>query len=230
MRDGCLWQAGAGWRKGGDRRRSSVASVGAGPAMGDEKSLTPLAQASPGLRDAPVALRGRPEEDDEGHRQGFYPWDQERLGLVDPLDRVSLNDLEIPFITAVGVQPKLATAHAKCITHSLCLVNHALGAHRPSGSPNTPNPLFLALKLWYTLSGRTNEPDGEVQVGRTLGHDHNSPMTHGLHRKHGDTSSGGITGSNGRDKVFQGRISVPAPRGVTVAARGLLAEPRAPGQ
>ena len=63
------------------------------------------------------------------------------------------------FITVVKVKPNLATTHAKLITHSLGLVNHALGGHRPSGSTNTPNSLLRALKLWYILPALLHSQD-----------------------------------------------------------------------
>ena len=123
---------------------------GCGARHGRREALEAAIQADPGLRDAAVALTGRPEEDDQGHRQElYYPWDQDSLGVADPLDRVSLTDIEMRFITVVRVQPKLANTQAKIITHSFGLFNHILGAHRPIGSPNTPNSLLRALKLWY---------------------------------------------------------------------------------
>ena len=130
---------------------------------GRREALEAAVQADPGLRDAAVVLTGRPEEDDEGHRQGLYhPWDQDSLGVADPLDRVSLTDLQMRFIPAVEVKTNLATTNANFITHSLGLVNHALGAHRPSGSPNTPNSLLRALKLWYILPALLHSHDGRM--------------------------------------------------------------------
>ena len=101
-----------------------------GARHGRREGLEAAVQADPGLRDAAVALTGRPEEDNEGHRQGlYYTWDQDSLGVADPLDRVSLTALQMRFITVVKVKPNLATTHAKLITHLLGLVNHALGTH-----------------------------------------------------------------------------------------------------
>lgn len=67
------------------------------PAMGDGRSLMPLSQADRGLRDAAAAQRGRPEEDDEGvvTKSSSTPRTNRVLGLADPLDRVSLNNLQI---------------------------------------------------------------------------------------------------------------------------------------
>ena len=66
------------------------------------------------------------------------------------------------FITVVKVQPNLATTHAKLITHSLGLANHALEAQRPSESPNTPNSLLRALKLCYIPPALLHSPDGRM--------------------------------------------------------------------
>ena len=80
-------------RKGGHRRRL-CGERGCGARHGRREALDAAAQADPGIRDAAAALRGRPEQDDEGHRQGLYfPWDQDSLGVANLLDSVSLNDL-----------------------------------------------------------------------------------------------------------------------------------------
>ena len=75
---------------------------------------------------------------------------------------MSLIDLQVLFITVDKVKPNLATTNAKLTTHSLGLVNHALGAHRPSGSMNTPNSLLRELKLWYILPALLNSQDGRM--------------------------------------------------------------------
>ena len=66
------------------------------------------------------------------------------------------------FITVVKLKPNLATTHANLITHSLGLVNHVLGAHRPSGSTNTLNSLLRALKRWYILPALLHSQDGQM--------------------------------------------------------------------
>ena len=54
---------------------------GCGARHGRREALEAAVQADPGLRDAAVALTGRPREDNERHRQGFYcPWDQDSFG------------------------------------------------------------------------------------------------------------------------------------------------------
>ena len=86
-------------RSGGAQRGIQAPFVcserGCGARHGRREVLEAVAQVDPGLLNAAVALTARPEEDDEGHRQGlYYPWDQDSLGVADPLDRVSLTDLQ----------------------------------------------------------------------------------------------------------------------------------------
>ena len=60
---------------------------GCGTDSGRREALDAAVQADAGLRDAAGALRARPEEHDEGYREGFhYRWDQECLTVVEPLD------------------------------------------------------------------------------------------------------------------------------------------------
>ena len=135
---------------------------GCGARHGIREALEAAVQADPGLRDAAVVLTGRPEEDGEG-RQGLYsPWDQDNLGVADPLDRVSVTDLQIWFISVVKVKSNMSITHAKLITLLLGLVNHTLGVHRPSGSTNTLNSLLRALKLWYILPALLHSQDGRM--------------------------------------------------------------------
>ena len=75
---------------------------------------------------------------------------------------MSLTDLQMLFITVVKVKPNLSSTPAKLIIHSLGLVNHALGAHRPSGSTNTPISLLRALKLRYILPAQLHSKDGRI--------------------------------------------------------------------
>lgn len=82
--------------------------------------------------------------------------------MADPLDRVSVNDLQMRFIKVVKMQPKLATSYAKLMAHSLGLVKHALGMHRSIRSPITPNSLLRALKLWYILPVLMHSQDGQM--------------------------------------------------------------------
>ena len=71
-----------------------------------------------------------------------------------------MKDLQIRFITVFKVRP--ATTHATLTTYSFGLVNHALGAHRSNGSPNTPNSLLRALKLWHFLPSLLHSQDGRM--------------------------------------------------------------------
>ena len=211
-------------RSGGARRGAQAPLVcserGCGARHGRREALDVAVQADPGLRDAAAALRGVPEEDDEGHRQALYcPWNHHSLGLADLLDRVSSNDAQMRSITVVKVKPNLATTHAKPITHSLGLVSHASGCTDRAGA-RTHRTLYCVRSSCGTssppsgaLSGRANESDGEVQVSRTRGPNHDSPMDYGEHRRHGDTSPRASTQSNGCNQVRESRVNIPTSRG-----------------
>ena len=80
-----------------------------------------------------------------------YPWDQKSLGIAGPIDDVPLAHLQLRFIAVVNVQPALVTAHAKLLTHMLGLLNHALGAHPPNRHSETPSSLLRVIKLWYIV-------------------------------------------------------------------------------
>ena len=81
--------------------------------------------------------------------------------MADPLDRVSFTDKcsSSPSSKSSRIWQPLTQ---KLITHSLGLVNRALGAHRPSESPNAPNSLLRALKLWYILPALLHFQDGRM--------------------------------------------------------------------
>ena len=71
--------------------------------------------------------------------------------------------LQQRFITVVKVQPGLATAHVKLLTHVLSLLNHALGAHRPSRHSEMPSSLLRAIKLWYIVPALLHSQDSRVK-------------------------------------------------------------------
>ena len=154
--------------------------------------------------------------------------------MADPLSKASLNDLQVRFITIVNVQPKLATNHAKLITHSPGLVKHALGSHRPSGIPNTPNSFMRALKLWYIVPTLLHSQDGRMSRTAMF-----KPAEHGdlttILRWIIECTAGTATRPRGlaresMDAAMSERASSTCQHqgGMTVVARGLLAEPRAP--
>lgn len=99
-----------------------------------------------------------PEEDNEGHRQGFcYPYDQDALGVGGPLDRMLFNDFQMGFITAVNVRPKLATTYAH---RSVCQARFA-GAP-PEREPEHAELCLRALKLWCILPALLHSQDGRT--------------------------------------------------------------------
>lgn len=183
-----------------------------------------------------MGLRGRPDDEDEGQRQGlYYPWDQDSLGVAGPLDNVSLQDLQQRFITVVRVKPELATPHAKLITHSFGLVNHALGVHRPNGSENTPNSLLRAIKLWYILPALLHSQDGRMKRTMRFQAAERGDLTTLIpwlmeYTGRAATRLRGPAHEATEEAKFERASSACRHQGgVTVAARGLLAEPRAPG-
>ena len=213
-------------RSGGARSGAQAPLVcgerGRGARHGRRETLDAAVQADPGHRHAAAALLGRPEED-EGHRQGLYnPWDQERFGVEEPLHRVSLNKLQRRFIDLVKVQPKLANTRVRFITNSFGLVNYAFeGAPTERETEHTELAFACAQAVLHPpspaeIAGRANESDGEVQVCRTRGPDHDSPMAYGVHRRHGDTSPGPARGATDAVKFMraasayrhEGRITV----------------------
>ena len=227
-------------RSGGAQRGIQTPLVygerGCGAHHRRREALEAAAQADPGLRDAALALTGRPEDDDEGHRQGlYYPWDQDSLGVADPLDRVSCTDLQMRFITVVKVKPNLATTHARLITQSLGLVNHALGAHRPSGSPNTPNYLFRELKLWYILPALLHSQGGRLSLTERFQSAERGDLTTILpwlmeYTKDTATRLRGLEREATDAAKFERAASACRHQGgITVAAHSLLAELHAPG-
>ena len=139
------------------------------------------------------------------------------------------------FITVVKLKSNLATAHAKLITHSLGLVNRAFGAHRPSESPTTPNSLSRALKLWYILPALLQSQDGRMSRTARFKSAERGDLTTILpwlveYTEGTATCLRGPACEATEAAKFERDSSAGRHQGgITVAARGLLAEPRAPG-
>ena len=91
------------------------------------------------------------------------PGTKHTLGVAGPLDDVRLQDLQQRFVTVVKVKPRLTTAHAKIITHTLGLLNHTLGEHRQSTQLETPQSLLRSIKLWYILPALLHSQDGRMK-------------------------------------------------------------------
>ena len=131
-------------------------------------------------------------------------------------------------ITVVNVQPKLATTHAKLITHSLGLVNHALGAHRPIESPNTPNSLLRELQLWYILPALLHSHGGRMSRTERFKSAERGNLNTILPwlMEYAEGTATRLWGAARKetDAAKFERAALAA-----VASRGLLAEPRAPG-
>ena len=151
-------------RRGGSHAQLICGTRGCTARHGRRESLEAAVQADPGLRVTFAGLGERPDNNwDERREEVCYPWDQNSLGIAGPLDDVSLEQLQQRFITVVKVQPGLATAHAKLLTHMLGLLNHALGAHRPNRQSETPSSRLRAIKLWYFVPALLHSPDSRVK-------------------------------------------------------------------
>ena len=45
----------------------------------------------------------------------------------------------------------------------LCILNHAVGEHRPNRDSSTPNSLLRAIKIWYLMPALLHSPDGRIK-------------------------------------------------------------------
>ena len=139
----------------------------------------------------------------------------------------------MPFTTVVKVQPRLATAHAKLSTHVLVLLNHALGEHRLSRELETPSSLLRAIKLWYILPALLHSQDGRVKRRERFASVERGDITLFLPwmmeytRRASARRSDPAPELTVEAKFKRASSACRHPGGVTVAARSLLAEPRA---
>ena len=180
-----------------------------------------------------MGFGGIPNDGKEGRLHGLcYPWDQDTLGIADLLDDVPLGDVELRFTTVVKVQLRLATAHVKLSTHVLALLNHALGEHRLSRELETPNSLLRAIKLWYILPALLQSQDGRAKRHERFASVERGDITLLWLMGHTRRASARRT-DPAREATDKAKLRASSacrhPGGVTVAARSLLAEPRAPG-
>ena len=164
-----------------------------------------------------------------------YPWDHNSLGIAGPLDDASLEQLQKRFITVARVQPRLATAHAKLLTHVLGLLNHALGEPRPNRHSETPSSLLRAIKLWYIVPVLLHSQDSRVKRRERFAYIERGDITLILpwlmeYTSRASTRLKGPT-YEATDAVKYERASSACRHsgGVSAAARSFLAEPRAPG-
>ena len=72
MRDACWLAAGSGGARRGTQAPLVCSERGCGGRHGRRDALDAAVQADSGVRDAAVAVSGRPEEGDKGHRQRLY--------------------------------------------------------------------------------------------------------------------------------------------------------------
>ena len=203
---------------------------------GRRESLEAAVQTDPGLCITAAGLGGRPEDREDGRRDGLlYPWDQNTLGIAGSLDDISLEDLQQRFVTVIKAQSRLVAAHAKLITHVLDLLNHALGEHRPNRQSETPTSLSRPIKLWYILPALLHSQDGRVKRRERLVSVERGDLTILLPWLMEYTCRTSTRQSGQAREVTEADLFKRAssecrhPGGVTVAGRSFLAEPRAPG-
>ena len=134
----------------------------------------------------------------------------------------------------VKVQPRLATAHAKLITHVLGLLNHALGEHRQSTKSETPQPLLRSIKLWHIFPALLQQ-DGRMKRREGFASAERGDVILLLlwlmeyTRRTSTRQSGQACEETDVDMFKKASSPCHHQGGVTVAARSLLAEPCAPG-
>ena len=145
---------------------------------GRREAFKAAVQVAPGLRATAAGLAGRPDDGEEGRGYGLcYPVDQNTLGIAGPLDDVLLEDLQQRFATVVKVQPRLATTHAKLVTHVLGLPNHALGEHRQSTQSEPPQSLLRSTKLRHILPAQPHSQDGRMKRRDRFTYDERGDLT-----------------------------------------------------
>ena len=148
---------------------------------------------------------------------------------------MSLEQLQQRFITVVRVQPGLASAHAKLLAHVLGLVNHALGTHRPNRHCESPTSLLRVNKLWYIVPALLHSQDSRVKRRERFAKVERGDITLILPCLMDFTSP---ASTRHRGPTYEATDAAKYERassacrhsgGASVAARSLLAEPRAPG-
>lgn len=157
------------------------------------------------------------------------------MGVPGPLDDVRLDDLQQRFITAINAQPRLATTHAKLLTHALGLLNHALREHRQNRLSETPNSLPRSIKLWHILPALLHSQDGRVKRCEKL-----APVKRGdpsiflpwlteFTRWASSRRSGPVHEATDEAKFKRASSPCRSPEGRTAAACSLLTEQHAHG-
>ena len=217
-------------RRGGAQASLLCGARGYTVRHGRREAIEAAVQADLGLHVTAAGLGGRP--DDGAGMASAIP---NTLRFAGPLDDVPLEDLHQRFIIVVKVQPRLATAHAKLITHKLGLLNHALVGHRQSTQSETPQSFLMSIKLWYILLAVLHSQDGRMKRRERFVSAERGDLTRLLpwlmeYTRRTSTRQTGEAREETDADMFKRASSACRHRGgVTVAARSLLAEPRAPG-
>ena len=132
------------------------------------------------------------------------------------------------------MQPNLATTH-EGLSPTRQVSSTTLGAHRPTGSPNTPNSLLRTLKLWYILPAQLHSQDGRMSRTERFKSAERGDLTTILpwlmeYTEGTATRLRGAAHEATDAAKFERAASAWRHQGgITVVARWFLAEPRAPG-
>ena len=226
-------------RRGGAQASLLCGARGCTVRHGRREAIQAAVLADPGLHVTAAGLGGIPDDGKEERRDGLcYSWDQNTLGIAGSLDDVPLEDLQQRFVTVVKVQPRLATAHAKLITHVLGLLDHALGEHHQSTQSETPQSLLRSIKLWYILPALLHSQEGRMKRRERFASAERGDLTLLLpwlmeYTRRTSTRRSAQARKETDADIFKKASSACRHRGhrggVTVAARSLLAEPCALG-
>ena len=156
-------------------------------------------------------------------------WGLQDRSMMSPL-RTSNNGSSL-----LSKQPRLATAHAKLITHVLGLLNYALGEHRQSTQSETPQSLLRSIKLCYILPALLHSQDGRMKRRERVASAKHGDLTLLLPwlmeytRRTSTMQNDQAHEETDADMLKSASSACRHRGGVTVAACSFLPEPRAPG-
>ena len=204
-------------RRGGEPVPLLCGARGCTVRHGRREALEAAVQVDPGLRVTAARLQARPDDGEEGRRDGLCcPWDQNTLGIAGSLDDVRLEDLQQRFVTVIKVKPGLASAHAK--------LNNDPCAWPPQSRLGRASPIQTIAEASITLeveqavvhppgstalAGWPNETAQEACVCRTRQPRPFAPVVNGVYPSNNDEAKRPSPRRAGRQYVQEGLISMP---------------------
>ena len=149
-------------RRGGAQAPLLCGARGCTVRRGRREAFEAAVQTDPGVRVPVVGIAGRPDDGEEGRRDGpCHLSDQNTLGIAGPLDDVPLEDLQQHASSLLSTCSRAwLLPTTSFITHVLGLLNHALGEHRQTIQPVTPQSPLRSMKQWYILPALQRSQDG----------------------------------------------------------------------